>query len=115
MNSLRKEKNDKFYDFQKNHKNFSFFSNFSDVLSAYQRKEISLHSPIWVRWSGFVDFGNDSIKSVEIQVRKNGYCQQITPKITTFSNQKNETFSKFIRTTPGRIFMNFLIREFQKK
>lgn len=115
LNSLRKEKNDKFYDFQKNHKNFSFFSNFSDVLSAYQRKEISLHSPIWVRWSGFVDFGNDSIKSVEIQVRKNGYCQQITPKITTFSNQKNETFSKFIRTTPGRIFMNFLIREFQKK
>lgn len=115
LNSLRKEKSSKFYDFQKKNKNFSFFSNFSDVLSAYQRKEISLHSPIWVRWSGFVDFGNDSIKSVEIQVRKNGHWQQITPKITTFSNQKNEIFSKFIRTTPGRIFMNFLIREFQKK
>ena len=115
LNSLRKEQNYKFYDFQKKNKNFSFFSHFSDVLSAYQRKEISLHSPIWVRWSGFVDFGNDSIKSVEIQVRKNGYWQQITPKITTFSNQKNETFSQFIRTTPGRIFMNFLIQEFQKK
>jgi DNA-directed RNA polymerase beta' subunit len=115
LNSLRKEKNTKFYDFQKKNKNFSFFSNFSDVLSAYQRKEISLHSPIWVRWNGFVDFGNDSIKSVEIQVRKNGDWQQITPKITTFSNQKNEIFSKFIRTTPGRIFMNFIIREFQNK
>ena len=115
LNFLRKEENSKFYDFQKNNKNFSFFSNFSDVLYAYQRKEISLHSPIWVRWSGFVDFGNDSIKSVEIQVRKNGSWQQITPKITTFSNQKNEIFSKFIRTTPGRIFMYFMIREFQKK
>ena len=115
LNFLRKGENSKFYDFQKNNKNFSFFSNFSDVLYAYQRKEISLHSPIWVRWSGFVDFGNDSIKSVEIQVRKNGYWQQITPKITTFSNQTNEIFSKFIRTTPGRIFMNFMIREFQKK
>lgn len=115
LNFLRKGEKSTFYDFQKNHKNFSFFSNFSEVLYAYQRKDISLHSPIWVRWNGFVDFGNDSIKPVEIQVRKNGCWQQITPKITTFSNQKNEIFSKFIRTTPGRIFMNFMITEFQKK
>ena len=115
LNFLRKSETNNFYNFQKNHKNFSFFSNFSDVLYAYERKEISLHSPIWVRWSGFVDFGNDSMKPLEIQVRKNGSWQQITPKITTFSNQKSEILSKFIRTTPGRIFMNFMIHKFHKK
>jgi DNA-directed RNA polymerase beta' subunit len=118
LNALRKEKNTKFYDFQTKNKNFLFFSNFSDVFSAYQRKEISLHSPIWIRWNGFVDFGNDSTKPVEIQVRKNGSWLQIQPKRTTFSSpvgQKNEIFSQFIRTTPGRIFMNFMIQEFQKK
>ena len=118
LNALRKEKNTKFYDFQTKNKNFLFFSNFSDVFSAYQRKEISLHSPIWIRWNGFVDFGNDSTKPVEIQVRKNGSWLQIQPKITTFFSpvgQKNEIFSQFIRTTPGRIFMNFMIQEFQKK
>ena len=115
FNSLKKEKKNKFYDFQKQSKNFLFFSNFSDVFSAYQRKEISLHSPIWIRWNGFVDFGNDSTKPVEIQVKKNGYIQQIQPKIITFSNQNTEIFSKFIRTTPGRIFMNYMIQEFQKK
>jgi DNA-directed RNA polymerase beta' subunit len=114
-NSLRKQEKIKFYDFQKSNKNFFFFSNFSDVLSAYQRKEISLHSPVWIRWNGFVDFGNDFTKPVEIQLRKNGYWNQIQPKITTFSNEKNEIFSKFIRTTPGRIFMNFMIYEFRKK
>ena len=114
MNSLKKEKKRKFYDFQTKKKNFLFFSNFSDVFAAYQRKEISLHSSIWIRWNGFVDFGNDSTKPVEIQVRKNGFWLQIQPKKTIFSNQKNEIFSKFIRTTPGRIFMNFMIREFQK-
>jgi DNA-directed RNA polymerase beta' subunit len=114
LNSLRKNKTLFFYDFQKRNKNFLFFSNFSEVLSAYQRKEISLHSPIWIRWNGFVDFGNDSTKPLEIQVRKNGFWHQIYPKMTTFSNQKNEIFSKFIKTTPGRIFMNSLIREFQK-
>lgn len=118
LNALRKEKNTKFYDFQTKNKNFLFFSNFSDVFSAYQHKEISLHSPIWIRWNGFVDFGNDSTKPVEIQVRKNGSWLQIQPKITTFSapvGQKNEIFSQFMRTTPGRIFMNFMIQEFQKK
>jgi DNA-directed RNA polymerase beta' subunit len=114
LNSLRKKETLFFYDFQKKNKNFLFFSNFSEVLSAYQRKEISLHSPIWIRWNGFVDFGNDSTKPLEIQVRKNGFWHQIHPKMTTFSNQKNEIFSKFIKTTPGRIFMNSLIREFQK-
>jgi DNA-directed RNA polymerase subunit beta' len=114
LNSLRKEKNGKFYNFQKKYKNFLFFSNCADVFSAYQRKNISLHSPIWIRWNGIVDFGNESTKPVEIQVLPNGSYKQILPKMTTFSNEKNEIFSKFIRTTPGRIFINFVMKEFQK-
>jgi hypothetical protein len=42
-------------------------------------------SEVRPRSSGFVDFGNDSTKPVEIQVRKNGSWLQIQPKITTFS------------------------------
>lgn len=114
LNFLRKTQKTKFYEFQKQNKNFFSFSNFFEVFSAYQRKEILLHSPVWIQCNAFVDFGNDSSKPIEIQIRKNGYWQQISPKIIMFSTQKNEIFSKFIRTTPGRIFMNFMIQEFSK-
>jgi DNA-directed RNA polymerase subunit beta' len=115
LNSLRKKQNTRFYEFQKQKKSFFSFSSFFEVFSAYQRKEISFHSPVWIRWNALVDFGNDFSKPVEIQLRKNGSWQKISPKTMIFFNQKNEIFSQFIQTTPGRIFMNFIIQEFQKK
>lgn len=92
-------------------KSFLFFKNFTSVLNSYQRQEISLHTPVWLKWNARVDFGNDFSKPLEIRLQMNGCWEQIQPKYTTFYNQQNKIISKCIRTTPGRILMNFMIQE----
>ena len=114
LDSFRKSSTTNFSNFQSLNKSFLFFQNILEVFSAYSRQEIGLHTPIWIRWNGFVDFGKNLTKPVEIQLRKNGSWNQIHPKFTTFYTQKNEIFSQFIRTTPGRILMNVMIRDFEK-
>jgi DNA-directed RNA polymerase beta' subunit len=92
-------------------KAFLLFSNFLSVLNAYQRKEISLHTPVWVKWNSNIDFGNEFSKPVEIRLQINGSWEEIQPKYTTFYNYKNKQLQKIIRTTPGRILMNFMIQQ----
>lgn len=100
-----------FQYFIRQQKSFLLYNTFQEILAAYQRKEIALHTPVWVKWNASVNFGNDSSKPVEIRLQKNGCWELIHPKYTTFFDQKNQKFSQFIRTTTGRILMNFMIHE----
>jgi hypothetical protein len=87
-NALRKSKETNFSNFQMSNKSFLFFQNLSEVFSAYHRNEISLHTPIWIRLRGLVDFGKNSTRPIEMQLRKNGSLHQIFSKFTTFSASK---------------------------
>jgi DNA-directed RNA polymerase beta' subunit len=100
-----------FQKFGIQNKTFLVFSNFLSILNAYQRQEISLHTPVWVKWNLAVDFANEVSKPVEIRLQMNGSWEQIQPKYTTFYTHKNKQLQKVIRTTPGRILMNLLIQE----
>nr|YP_010563840.1 RNA polymerase beta' subunit [Coelastrum microporum]UWM13093.1 RNA polymerase beta' subunit [Coelastrum microporum] len=100
-----------FQSFIREQKSFLLYNNFHEILAAYQRKEISLHTAVWVKWKNPVNFGNDSSKPVEIRLQKNGCWQLVQPKYTTFFDQKNRQFSQFIRTTTGRILLNFMIQD----
>nr|WVD56091.1 beta' subunit of RNA polymerase [Tetradesmus arenicola] len=100
-----------FLKFGIQNKAFLLFHNFFSVLNAYQRQEILLHTPVWVKWNSNVDFGNEFSKPVEIRLQKNGSWEEIQPKYTTFYNHKNKQLQKVIRTTPGRILMNYMIQE----
>nr|WVD55959.1 beta' subunit of RNA polymerase [Tetradesmus dimorphus] len=103
-----------FQDFQKfiiQNKAFLLFTNFLSVINAYQRQEISLHTPVWVKWNSNVDFGNELSKPVELRLQMNGSWEEIQPKYTNFYNYKNKQLHKVIRTMPGRILMNFMIQE----
>ncbi len=95
-------------------KSFLFFKNFISVINSYQRKELSLHTPVWVKWNAMVDFGNDFSKPLEIRLQINGSWEQIQPRYTTFYNKQNKIVYKCIRTTPGRILMNLMIQECMK-
>nr|WVD56022.1 beta' subunit of RNA polymerase [Tetradesmus bajacalifornicus] len=100
-----------FIKFGIQNKTFLLFHNFFSILNAYQRQEILLHTPVWVKWNSNVDFANEFSKPVEIRLQKNGSWEEIQPKYTTFYNHKNKQLQKVIRTTPGRILMNFMIQE----
>lgn len=104
-------KNKTFYEINKN----IYFSEFSQVKNAYDRGFLKLHSPIWVKWSGFVQtfFTENQAKTKEnlIETRLDLYghsdnvfidkCKLTSPNLFTGSN--------YIRTTPGRIFMHYCI------
>lgn len=109
--NFSQKKIQKFQYFIRQHKSFLLYNNFHEILATYQKKEINLHTAVWVKWNAPVNFGNDYFKPVEIRLQKNGYWQLIQPKYTTFYNQKNHKFSQFIRTTTGRIFMNLMIQK----
>lgn len=98
-------------NWRKTTKSFLVFQNFTSVLQSYQRQEVSLHTPVWVKWNGDVDFGRELSKPREIRVGLSGSWEQIQPKYIISSNKENVQFSKFIRTTPGRIVLNLMIQD----
>jgi DNA-directed RNA polymerase subunit beta' len=103
-----------------------YFSNFSQVKAAYDRGFLTLHTPIWVKWTGFVQTfvteqqsrTKDSV--IETRIDLSGRveslfldnCQlflrdQNQDLSSSFSKKLN--FSKklhFVRTTPGRVLMH---------
>lgn len=109
-NSLKQHAFFMFQDFLSCKQSFLFFQNFQEALAAYQRKEISLHTTVWVKWNSSVNFGNDISRPIEIRLKKTGFWESIQHKYMIFFDKKNHQFQKLIRTTPGRIIMNFMIQ-----
>lgn len=94
-----------------------FFSTVGQVKQAYDRGLVTLHSCIWLKWSGFVETGTPvslaPLKENFLETRIDlsgsvenvGFdsCELWTKKTSlNFFNQK----SQFIRTTTGRVLMN---------
>jgi len=94
-----------------------YFSSFSQIKAAYDRGFIKLHTPIWVKWSGFVQtFATEQQARtkeslVETRIDLAGRtetlfidsCQLSTPKKFLENKQQN---TQFIRTTTGRVLMH---------
>lgn len=98
-----------------------YFSEFLQVKNAYDRKLLKLQSPIWVKWSGFIQtfFIEHQAKSKEnlIETRLDIYGQLTSlfiDKCKLTSSSFLET-SNYIRTTPGRVFMHSCIYEHNSK
>ena len=90
--------------------NSNYFSNFNEVISAYQHKKLDLHSSVWVRCSEDFNFNIELnlIKTITLSnKRKLKVYKDLQKKI----NNKGEVLSKYIRTTPGRIIFNSRINE----
>lgn len=85
------------------------FSNIDEVLTAFQQKEISLHSLIWVRWINLVQIENFYEKPLEIRVDCFGNTIQIYSKYWRNFDKEYNTISQFIYTTTGRILLNKII------
>ena len=94
-----------------------YFSSFSQIKTAYDRGFIKLHTPIWVKWSGFVQtfateqHARTKESIVETRIDLAGRtetlfidsCQLSTPNKFLENKPKN---TQFIRTTTGRVLMH---------
>ena len=79
-----------------------YFSSFEDTLMAYQQKQISLHTFVWVKFDGVVyQPPSNSFEHVIGQT-----SISISPYEILKKDQDGSLMSKYIRTTPGRILLN---------
>jgi DNA-directed RNA polymerase subunit beta' len=84
-------------------KNEPYFSDFKDVILAYQQAQIDLHTFIWVRFHGKVE---DEQKQRFKKVVTENYTVQISNNVQIKESLIEDSFTKYIRTTPGRILLN---------
>mgnify|MGYP001394555904 FL=1 len=86
---------------QKKHE--PYFSDFEDAILAYQQAQINLHTFIWVRFNGKIeDEDNQSFKKIVTE----NYTVQISNNVQIKESLTENSFTKYIRTTPGRILLN---------
>ena len=81
----------------------SYFSDFKDVVLAYQQEQINLHTFVWVRYNEQVE---DEEKQKFRLVNQENYSIQISNNIQIRKNLSDARPTKYIRTTPGRILLN---------
>ena len=92
----------------------NYFANFNEVISAYEQKQVQIHSSIWVRCAN--DTKLDSpLKFIKKLVLPN------TNILIIYNNlQRKETIDgkllvQYIRTTPGRIIFNQCVNDILNK
>jgi DNA-directed RNA polymerase subunit beta' len=111
--------NSSFYDFRaKNYISTQFlptdycFSSFQQVFQAYQLNLIHAHSLIWLKWNGNVETKSTLSIPHEIQVTKSGDFEEIRPNGYRRFNSQLKLIHQFVRTTPGRVFLNLRIQQY---
>ena len=82
----------------KNH----YFSDFEDAILAYQNSQIHLHTFIWVRCNN-IDLTEDETCS---QTQSGNLILTHGADIKSKQSSSQDTRTKYIRTTPGRILLN---------
>ena len=83
--------------------NEQYFSDFRDVILAYQQAQIDLHTFVWVRFNGEVE---DEHKQNFKKVVTENYVVKISNNTQIKRSLIEDSFIKYIRTTPGRILLN---------
>lgn len=83
--------------------NEPYFSDFKDVLLAYQQAQITLHTFVWVRYDN--DIEGERTQNFKKIVTPNHEIQ-ISNNVQIKKNLDKGSFTKYIRTTPGRVLLN---------
>ena len=84
----------------------SYFSDFNDVILAYQQSKINLPTFVWVRYVGQL---KDEEKQTFKEIKTSNSILKISSTLQikkSISDGAENTVTKYIRTTPGRILLN---------
>lgn len=94
-------------------KKIPYFYSYNDVIRAQEQKQISLHSPLWLRWKTDLRIitSINREKPIEVQYDPSGIFSQIHEHYQLRKNKKETILSIYICTTVGRIIFNQQIEE----
>jgi len=89
------------------HKNY-YFVDFDSAMTAFDQNIINLHSIIWVKYNGSIQFDRPSffIKTYKLE---NNISVDLYTNYQIRKNNFGEIISNYILTTPGRIIINRLV------
>jgi len=88
------------------HEPVHFYSNLDQVIQLLNQEKLDLHTEIWLRWDSHVETSRSRQKIIETRVDQLGNIISIYPEYLIFSTIFEKTKVTYIKTTPGRIFMN---------
>lgn len=92
----------------------NYFANFKEVISAYEQKQLQIHSSIWVRCPNDINL-DSPLKFIKKITLSN------TTNLIIYNNlQRKETITgellvQYLRTTPGRIIFNQCVNDILNK
>nr|WDB00640.1 RNA polymerase beta' subunit [Cavernulicola chilensis] len=86
-----------------------YFSSLEDALTAYHQERISLHSSIWVRFDGLLQSGDRG--ELIHEEHKDNLVTRYYQNLQTREDFEGSLLTQYIKTTPGRIIFNKVIKE----
>nr|BCA78169.1 chloroplast RNA polymerase beta' chain [Astrephomene gubernaculifera] len=113
------------------------FHSINDVLKAYNQQLIHMHAPVWVNIKGYIENGTISEQALEIRIPLSQYYKNFEQNQKDFNssytkrgnlnymevytkshrilNFKGILINQTIRTTPGKILFNIMIKNVIEK
>jgi DNA-directed RNA polymerase subunit beta' len=88
-----------------------YFANMEDVIRAYDRAELNIHSFIWVRYDGLAESDDNEKEPLETIENGDGSITRRYKYRRIRETSTGELLSQYIFTTPGRIIYNKTIQE----
>lgn len=85
-----------------------YFSSLKDVVFAYEQKQISLHSSVWVRSEDNYRF-IDELHFIKIVQFEDQSSLKIYNNLQVRESKNGELLVQYLRTTPGRIIFNQIL------
>ena len=87
-----------------------YFADLEDILQAYDRGLIGLHTYAWLRYDGPVETDKPDDTVLREETLENGTLVKHYRERRTHETPEGETIAQFIRTTPGRAIYNHTIQ-----
>jgi DNA-directed RNA polymerase subunit beta' len=92
----------------KNSKN-TYFSSVEDALKAFNHNLLTLQTPIWIRYKGYVN--DDDNKALKIYVDKDKIVTKVFLNKYLKEDFAGNLITQYIRTTVGRVLFNQIMEE----
>nr|YP_011007573.1 RNA polymerase beta' subunit [Syringoderma abyssicola]WAM65002.1 RNA polymerase beta' subunit [Syringoderma abyssicola] len=83
----------------------NYFANFNEVISAYQQKQLHIHSSIWVRFPEDIKLDTELKFLKTIHLPENNFLH-IYSNLQRKETKDGRLLVQYLRTTPGRIIFN---------
>lgn len=89
---------------------WGYYNSIADVLKAFQAKLLHLHQPIWLKVDTAVQMEAGVHKPEELQIQLTGHWKEFSTKTWRHYGHEGILSNQWVRTTPGRVFLNALLQ-----